>query len=442
MTDLETFLCTTFSLESSSQISKKSCKANGTQSIPGAYQITKNEGDVVDIFVKTVHAKQYKQALVMEKEEMMYNDLITKVIVFTNRHSTDMGDQIRACFAEHYGLCQEKSGGQTLVLEDFNSRPGNFVQFDLTRSVAVVKKLGFLNAIFLAWQQRCNPGYSRAKMNEVYPASVNFPIAFNLPELKKYANGKKPEEMSGFMFELMTSVVGKIIRVHLNEWVPDRGERDLMLFKLERFVELSPNFPLLVSEVRNMDSKYTCPILGDVHPSNIAVSANSDDVIFFDFGLSGYSSALMDFHWFVANAAGSQWTEGNVKWLFEYYVTEFMLVAERLGMELDREDLFEEFHTTKIFALLLELNFASFGLIWKLKTQGVSADKLGQFIHAMIELDADKDKEKIREEVQKVLGDGDERDNLFKKILSCIGDIDDESMGEFEDIIDAYMEKQ
>ena len=57
MTDLETFLCTTFSLESSSQISKKSCKANGTQSIPGAYQITKNEGDVVNIFVKTVHAE-------------------------------------------------------------------------------------------------------------------------------------------------------------------------------------------------------------------------------------------------------------------------------------------------------------------------------------------------------------------------------------------------
>ena len=443
MSDLETFLCETFSLDSSSQIRKRPTKAIGTQSVPGAYRITKNDGEVVDIFVKTVHAQSYQDAKVMEKEELMYTELIPKITAFADRHCTDMGEQVRSCFAKYYGICHEKSGAQTLVLEDYNSREGdNFVPFDLSKSVAVAKNLALLNATFLAWQQRCNPGFSRAKMDEKYPALVNYPTVFNFPELKKYANGIKQEEMTGFKFELMASIASKVLKSYIKDLEEDRSKREEIIFKIDRFVELSPNIPLLVSEIRNMETNFSdmSPILGDVHPSNIAVSANSDKVVFVDFGLCGFSCPLLDFHWFVANAAGSQWSKGNVKWLFDHYVDEFMTTAEKLGMELDREDLFEEFENTKMFSIVLELIFATFGLVWKLKMEGTSADKIGEFIHKVISLD-EKDEDDIREELEKVLSK-DIRMKLLNKILKCICDMDSEIMGDFEDIIDAYKEKQ
>ena len=65
--------------------------------------------------------------------------------------------------------------------------------------------------------------------------------------------------------------------------------------------------PGLIPATRNRDSHLACPILGSVTKINVAYSNDgSGKVIFYDFGLAGFASPLMDLQRFL----GVESTEG------------------------------------------------------------------------------------------------------------------------------------
>ena len=442
---IEQYLCQKLSLSSPDQVVRTPCNANGYQSAQSSYQVITDEGEKMGIFIKTVNKEANELSKIMDKEILMYETIIPEVTKFVESNDKDLADQVRACFPKYYGNSRGIPGisrdDESLFLEDLSCR-GNIKLRDGSEGapdpvtgakfvMAVVKKLSLINASFYVWQTRCNPGFSTDEMKEKYPALKNYPLVLNSKDLGEIAAGVPLEKATGILMQFTTSIASKVVITHIEDIVLDNDEKATYISTMGRMAALAKYLPELVAEVRNQNSQLTSPILGDLNPNNIAISTDdTGDMIFYDFGLAGFSSPLMDVHWFLglANLLGVQGEK--VQEALDEYIDNFIAVSEKLGTKIERDALLEEFNTTKLGQYIVTFIVAAISLFFQLKMSGASEESVKAFVHKISKLDGEKDKDEIREEVAKLLNNEQLTGmmillvKVLKNMEDCIDDLE------------------
>ena len=422
---IKEYLCEKLSLSSPDQVTRTECKAIGYQSAQSSYQVTTNEGKKLGIFVKTVNGDANELSKIMDKEVIMYGKLIPEVTKFVERNDRELAEQVKSCFVKYYGLIRETGElpQESLIFEDINYLEN--ISFysnsntDRTSPAAteyrnsVVRKLGLAHAAFYAWQTRCHPGVTAEEMKQKYPSLKNYPLALNNEGFSKMSAGVPPEKRSGFMLQVMTSVVEKVISSHIGDIVTDVSEQSTILATMRRLASISCQMPGLIPETRNRDSHLACPIFGDVNKVNVAYSNDgSGRVIFYDFGLAGFASPLMDLQWFLGVESTEGFSDDEMKSMLEIYVSQFVSVSGKLGVNVERVELIKEFHATKIGHHIVNFIIVTVSLFYVLKQMETSEEVVGQFVIKMMSLDANNDMSEIKEVVGKILG----QKNLMKVV--------------------------
>ena len=436
------YLCEKLSLSSPDQVTRTECKAIGYQSAQSSYQVTTNGGKKVGIFVKTVSGEANELSKVMDKEVIMYGKLIPEVTKFVERNDSELAEQVKSCFVKYYGLIQEtgENPQESLILEDINYQKNmylfGFAADQISNAAvenrnSVVRKLALNHAAFYAWQTRCHPGVTAEEMKEKYPALENYPTVINSRGFENMLTGVPPEKRSGFILQVMNSVVEKVISSHIGNIVTDVFEQSTILATMTKLASISCHMPGLIPATRNRDSHLACPILGSVTKINVAYSNDgSGKVIFYDFGLAGFASPLMDLQWFLGVESTAGFSDNEMKSLLEIYVSQFVSVSGKLGVNVERVELIKEFHATKIGHQIINLIFVASSFFVCLKQMGNSEEVVQKFVINMMSLDANKDMSEIKDAVGKILGQETLMKvvsavvNVLKKMDGCVSEIE------------------
>ena len=437
---IEQYLCQKLSLSSPDQVVRTPCNANGYQSAQSSYQAITDEGEKIGIFIKTVGKQANELSKIMDKEILMYETIIPEVTKFVERNDRDLADQVRACFAKYYGNSREipeiSRGDESLFLEDLNQL-GNFKlrevdskkRPDPSKAIefmkAVFDKLSLIHASFYAWQIRCNPGSSPDEMKEKYPALINYPPVLNTQDFGDFVGGVPAERSTGKLMHIITSVANKVLMSQIGDVEADISKQGEILATMGKLTAIAGHLPELIAEVRNQESQFTCPILGDLNGNNIAVSTqHPGDMIFFDFGLAGFASPLMDVHWFLGEAIIYGLPDEAVKKFLDEYTVKFVAVLEKLGIKLERAALIKEFYATKAGQHILSFMIAALAFFYKFKVKGIPAATVAVFVTNITALNCTDDQNEIKAEIAKLL-DREEIIRLLMLLVNTLKSMED-----------------
>ena len=116
--------------------------------------------------------------------------------------------------------------------------------------------------------------------------------------------------------------------------------------------------------------------------------------------------------------------------MLEIYVSQFVSVSGKLGVNVERVELIKEFHATKIGHHIFNLILVAVLFFYCLKQMGNSEEIVEKFVINIISLDANKDMSEIKDAVWKILGQETLMKvvssvvNVLKKMEGCVSEIE------------------